>query len=149
MEDITRIPFHSQRVSVWYPFFLVLITYDLDVCWIIQHGRHLSGNHIFDEKWESARVHTIELILSGKSPEMAYFKNYSAERREAVRKVLLDGAVVVPQNLLEDINNVDILVLRGLFTYGILEHLLRKRWKVDYGVRTKPSGKCFNYALVI
>lgn len=96
-------------------------------------------------KWETAREYIIELVLSGNSPEMAYFKNYSRERCNTVRKVLLDGAAAVPQNLLEGTSNVDILVLRGLFTYGILEHLLRKRWKVDYGVRTKPSGKYFDH----
>lgn len=35
----------------------------------------------------------------------------------------------------------DLLLLRGLFTYDLLDHVLMKRWNVDYGVREGGPGK--------
>ena len=32
-----------------------------------------------------------------------------------------------------------LLILRGYFTYGILNVVFSKRWKVDYGVNTKRT----------
>lgn len=34
----------------------------------------------------------------------------------------------------------DLLILRGLFTYNILNHVLMKRWNVDFGIREGGPG---------
>lgn len=35
----------------------------------------------------------------------------------------------------------DLLSMRGLFTYEILNHVLMKRWNVDFGIREGGPGK--------
>lgn len=38
----------------------------------------------------------------------------------------------------------DLLIMRGLFTYELINHVLAKRWNVDFGAREGGPGNIAN-----
>lgn len=79
------------------------------------------------------------------------------DERNRVKKFILDGempgkerfrALEIP--ILKSHEN-DLLILRGLFTYNVLNHVLMKRWNVDFGIRDGGPGIKVevNYRIVI
>ena len=69
---------------------------------------------------------------------MSYFAFLTSYFKETIRKYLTNELPSADldelKSQLTDLQLQDLLILRGLLSYGILPHALKKRWSVDYGV---------------
>ena len=81
----------------------------------------------------------VDGLLVGRYPELAYLSTLNSRRKQVLRKYLCnqikssDDLGVLSSELTEQ-QLKDVLILRGLLSYGVLPHAIRKRWSVDYGV---------------
>jgi Protein of unknown function (DUF3638)/Protein of unknown function (DUF3645) len=77
-------------------------------------------------------------VLSGRISGLAYFALLTSNFKETIRKYLTNELQSADldelKSQLTDLQLQDLLILRGLLSYGVLPHALKKRWSVDYGV---------------
>ena len=92
-------------------------------------------NHLLREK-------LVECVLEGAALELSYVSTLSSQCMEYLKSYLLNEPISPEQmeikteflrkNLSEQ-QLKDVYILRGLLSFEVLHHSLRKRWSVDYG----------------
>jgi hypothetical protein len=92
-------------------------------------------NHLLREK-------LIDCVLEGEALELSYVSSLSSQCMEFLKSYLLNEPISTEQmaikieflrkNLSEQ-QLKDVYILRGLLSFEVFHHSLRKRWSVDYG----------------
>lgn len=85
----------------------------------------------------------VDRVLQEKSLTLRNLSNWldsKPERRAYVRSLIVDGSTRYDgaSHIMPELISEIVLLLRGLFSFDVLDHVLRKRWAVDYG--THPEG---------
>ena len=75
-------------------------------------------------------------LVSAPPRHMLWLRQCDTPTQESFIKCMTDAGIGADMELesLEDVKRDHLLALRGLLAYGILEHCLMKRHRVDYGV---------------
>ena len=82
------------------------------------------------------RESLVQCVLDGTAKELADLsRKLSTARRDCLKKYLMNKQVSIEdfRDSLNEQEMKDIFILRGLLSYEVLHHSLRKRWSVDYG----------------
>ena len=76
------------------------------------------------------------------------FASRKMETKEALRKGVMEKDISQKelQKIIKSLDSnmsLDLIILRGLFSYDIINHSLTKRWSVDYGINKLNKKKNF------